>query len=178
MIYAQISNNTIVNTIELNDESLLPLFQIDQNGNSYDSVIEIESIIPQPGIGWTFDNVNWNSPPAPPAVLDSIDTYMTIVQAAMTFGQSLMVQFSAQNIISGITQAGQTGAVMSYTANLIPCLTTGSLYEAITVINGMIADTSTTKTALAPFVTNDLLYSYMNQIQGYLGIPLTTNPGP
>jgi hypothetical protein len=62
MIYAQITNNTIMNTIILHDVSLLPFFQTDPNGNPYDSVIQIDNIYPQPGINWWFDNILWNPP--------------------------------------------------------------------------------------------------------------------
>jgi hypothetical protein len=61
-IYAQIKNNTIINTIKLDDSSLLPLFQIDPQGNPYDSVMQVDMIYPQPGIGWWFDNIIWNPP--------------------------------------------------------------------------------------------------------------------
>ena len=77
----------------------------------------------------------------------------------------------------GITQAGQTLPVMNYMAQLTLCLSTGSLYEALTQIGTMIADTSSTKTSLSPFVTNDILYTYLNLIQTYLGLTLTLNPG-
>lgn len=178
MVYAQITNNIILNTIELSDVLLLPLFQSDQNGNPYDSVIQIDNIVPQPGIGWEFDNVNWNPPVVPPPAESAIQIYTAMVQEAIAFGQSLTVQFATQNVMAGITQAGQTQAVLNYTSNLYTYLATGSLYVAIAEIESMIADTSSTKTALAPFVTNDILYVYLNQIQGYLGIPLTPNPGP
>lgn len=178
MIYAQITNNTIVNTIQLDDISILPLFQTDQNGNPYDSVIQIDNIIPKPGINWWFDNVNWNPPIAPPVPQTTMEIYTALVQAAVDFGQSLTVQFATQNVMAGITQAGQTLAVLNYTSNLYVYLSTGSLYVAISELENLIADTSSTKTTLAPFITNDILYAYLNQIQGYLDIPLTPNPGP
>jgi hypothetical protein len=178
MIYAQISNNVIMNTFELEDASLLSLFQTDPNGNPYDSVIQVDTMTPQPGMGWTFDNVNWNPPAIPAPPTPAIAVYTALVQNAISFGQALIVQFATQNVMAGITQAGQTQAVLDYASDLYTYLSTGSLYVAISEINVMIADTSSTKTALAPFITNDILYTYMNQIQGYLGLALTPNPGP
>jgi hypothetical protein len=96
---------------------------------------------------------------------------------AQTFGQGLINQYAAQNIVAGITQAGQTLAVQSYLNLLADMLYTGSLYGAIQVIEQLIADTSSTKTSLSPFVTNTILYTYLNQIQTYLGVALTPNPG-
>jgi hypothetical protein len=178
MIYAQITNKIIINTIVLDDASLVSLFETDQNGNPYDSVIQIDNIVPQPGIGWTFDNISWNAPITAPQAQTPTQIYTTLVQNAIIFGQSLTVQFATQNIMAGITQAGQTQNVLNYTRDLYMYLNTGSLYVAISEIETMIADTSSTKTSLAPFITNDILYTYLNQIQGYLGLPLTPNPGP
>ena len=178
MVYAQIKNNTVVNTIVLDDASLLPLFQADQNGNPYDSVIQIDNITPQPAIGWWFDNVNWNPPVVAPPAQALVDIYTAIVQSAITFGNAIIVQFATQNVMAGITQANKTQAMLDYSSNLLTCLSSGSLYAAIAEINVMIADTSTDKANLSPFITNDILYAYMNQIQGYLKLPLTPNPGP
>lgn len=172
MIFAQIKNNTIMNTIDLEDITLVPLFKA-----GFDSVIQIDNLMPQPGIGWTFDNVNWDAPPAPVTNQAAIDIYTTLIQNAVTFGQALMVQFAAQNVMAGITQAGQTQAVLNYSDDLYKYLSTGSLYVAMSEIQTMIADTSDAKASLAPFITNDILYAYLNQIQGYLQIPLTPNPG-
>jgi hypothetical protein len=88
-----------------------------------------------------------------------------------------MIQFAVANTMAGITQAGQTQAVMNYTADLAQCLSSGSLYAAMTDIEVMIADTSSTKTSLSPFITNAILYSYLNQLQAYLGVTVTPNPG-
>ena len=177
MIYAQITNNTIMNTIELNDSSILYLFNKDPNGNPYDSIVQIDNLNPQPGIGWTFDNVNWNPPFSSPQTLTTVEQYTALIQNAIVFGQTLTVQFATQNVMAGITQAGKTQAVLAYSSNLYTYLSTGSLYVAISEIEAMIADTTSTKTSLAPFITNDILYAYLNQIQGYLGLPLTANPG-
>ena len=178
MIYAQITNNIIVNTIVLDDASLLSLFSADQNGNPYDSVIQIDNMSPQPAINWWFDNVNWNPPVVAAPTQALIDIYTAIVQSAITFGNTIILQFATQNVMAGITQADKTQAMLDYSSNLLTCLSSGSLYAAIAEIVIMIADTSDAKVNLSPFVTNDILYAYMNQIQGYLKVPLTPNPGP
>lgn len=167
-IYAKIQGGSVINTelVDSSDSSNLdPTF----------TWVDITSITPQPGIGWTYNGTTFTAP-APPTQTPT-QIYTAVVMAAMGFGQQLTVQFAVANILAGITQAGQTQAVMNYTTTLSQCLNTGSLYAAITNINTMIADSSSTKTALAPFITNDILYSYLNQIQTYLGIALTTNPG-
>ena len=179
MIYAQINNQKIVNTLELNDGSLLPLFANDPNtGIPYDAVIQIDIIFPQPGIGWSYINGIFYPPSVAPPAYPSPEYFQMVVSNAIAFGNSLIVQYAAQNVSLGITQAGKTAAVMNYMNLLTSCLSTGSLYEAINQMNVILADTSDTKTNLAPFVTNNTIYFYLNQIQTYLGIPLTPNPGP
>jgi hypothetical protein len=105
----------------------------------------------------------------------------TIIQRsisnAQNFGNSLLLEYAAQNVLAGITQAGQTIPVSNYLANLYNYLSAGSLYAGIQEINNLIADTSDAKAALSPFLTNDIMYTYLNKIQTYLGIPLTPNPG-
>lgn len=64
MVFAQITNQLIQNTIILNDESLLNLFLNDINDNPYDYVLRIDMIYPQPGIGWTFDGIQFFPPDA------------------------------------------------------------------------------------------------------------------
>jgi hypothetical protein len=110
---------------------------------------QIDNIVPQPGIGWTFDNISWNAPITAPQAQTPTQIYTTLVQNAIIFGQSLTVQFATQNIMAGITQAGQTQNVLNYTRDLYMYLNTGSLYVAISEIETMIADTSSTKTSLA-----------------------------
>jgi hypothetical protein len=99
------------------------------------------------------------------------------INNAITFGMQLLVQYATQNVLAGITQAGQTIPVATYLQNLQYYLSTGSLYAGITELNNLIADTSSTKAALSPFITNNILYGYLNQIQTYLNVPLTANPG-
>ena len=48
MIFVQIKNGQVQNTITLEDESLVPLFQNDPNGNPYDFVIKVDGMYPQP----------------------------------------------------------------------------------------------------------------------------------
>lgn len=70
MIYAQIKDGVIKNTIVLKDDSLLDLFRTDpMTGVSYDSVRLIEHLYPRPGIGWTFDEIMF----APPVLVEQTD---------------------------------------------------------------------------------------------------------
>lgn len=58
MIFAQIKDSLIVNTIVLNSAADLQLFT-----NGFDYVLQIDYQYPQPGIGWTFDGIQFLPPP-------------------------------------------------------------------------------------------------------------------
>ncbi len=63
MIFAQISNQFIVNTIILTDGSLVDLFLNDPStGTPYDYVLRIDMVYPQPGINWSFDGIQFYPP--------------------------------------------------------------------------------------------------------------------
>jgi hypothetical protein len=51
MIYAQIKNNIVVNTIILQDENLLPTFLV-----GFDALIRIDLLENQPSIGASYEN--------------------------------------------------------------------------------------------------------------------------
>lgn len=54
MKYAQIKNGVVTNIIILEDQSLLPYFS-----ENFDQVINISSFVPEPEIGWTYNNGNF-----------------------------------------------------------------------------------------------------------------------
>lgn len=60
LIYALIMAGIVKNTIVVSDLSVL------SNYSQYDCVVEVDQMIPQPGVGWrTSDCVNFTRPPAP-----------------------------------------------------------------------------------------------------------------
>jgi hypothetical protein len=59
MIYAQILAGVIQNIIVLDDPTLISLFT-----EGFDYCIEIDSLSPQPGIGWLYDGTNFTDPNA------------------------------------------------------------------------------------------------------------------
>lgn len=50
MIFAQIKNGIVQNTIVLEDESLSEVFQ-----NGFDHLIRVDQLEPRPSIGWSYD---------------------------------------------------------------------------------------------------------------------------
>jgi len=98
----------------------------------------------------------------------SLLIYKTIISNAMNFGATLKIEFAAENIAMGITQAGKTKAVADYLAKVIVYLDTGSLYEVINEVNSLISEGIPSE--LSPFVTESRLNTFKAKVQTYLGI--------
>lgn len=60
MVFAQIKDGVVKNTVVLEDASLASLFK-----EGYDDILQIDATFPQPGIGWTFDGLKFKAPPIP-----------------------------------------------------------------------------------------------------------------
>lgn len=90
------------------------------------------------------------------------------IQRAMTFGAGLIKKFAAENVLLGITQAGMTATVRTNLAQVITCLQTGSLYDAIAQVKAVPAESKD-----ATFITDARLLSFVNEIERYLGVPFS-----
>lgn len=91
------------------------------------------------------------------------------IASAMAFGSQLLREFSAQNVLLGITQAGMTGSVLSILTGVMQALLAGSLYEAIERVKAVDpADYDGTYLSAVRCLT------FVNKIEGYLGLPLST----
>jgi hypothetical protein len=105
--------------------------------------------------------------------LSQIATYQQTlafrIEDAMNFGSKIMVEFTTENIIMGITQDGKTSSVRKTLSEVIICLSTGSLYDAIAEIKAIPADKKDIK-----YLTNERLTIFVNKIEDYLQIPRTT----
>ena len=60
MIYVQIKNGVVVNTIILEDEALVNKFS-----EGFDQLARIDNLEVKPGIGWAFDGSSFIAPPQP-----------------------------------------------------------------------------------------------------------------
>jgi len=61
MIYAQIKNGIVVNTIVVDDGSVLPLVS-----TGFDALVRTDNLDPQPGMRWLYDGTNFTPPPPVP----------------------------------------------------------------------------------------------------------------
>jgi hypothetical protein len=89
-----------------------------------------------------------------------------IIRNAVMFGTDLMEEFAAENVMSGITQAGKTKQVADYLADVIRYVQTGSLYEVINEVDRLIA--AGIPPELDPFVTQDILNNFKSRVLVYL----------
>lgn len=95
----------------------------------------------------------------------------SVITAAITFGNQLVISFAAENVLLGITQTNKTKEVSDYLANVLRYIQSGSLYEVINEINRL--ETEGLPSELSPFVTTSRLLSFKNKVEAYLGIPLS-----
>lgn len=88
------------------------------------------------------------------------------IQAAVEFGEKLMIEFSTENVLMGITQAGKTKAVLDYLTSVKNAVDTGSLYVAMDEIDALIA--AGIPVDLDPFVTQTRLETFKQKIVDFL----------
>jgi len=66
MIYAQIKNNVVFNTIVIDENSPMDLLS-----EGFDYFIRIDNLQPCPGIRWGYDGAEFSPPPSDP--IDAIE---------------------------------------------------------------------------------------------------------
>lgn len=174
MIYAQISNGKVANTIVLQDSSLESLFS-----QGYDSLIRIDTLTPQPGCGWSYNGSTFTAPTVSAATFVAT----VAIPSAVEFATKLQQDFISWNILNGITQYGKTDAVVavmsmkvtidtapvpvSLTDTLNPICP--SLTTSVKVLQYHIDHISDYST-LSPFITATRLQAMRDLIKSYLGI--------
>lgn len=148
MVYAQITNGIVQNTVILEDASLESLFS-----DGFDYFIQIDNLNPQPGIGWGYDGTNFSMPaPAPALPLNQRYT-------KAEFGQLLIDQFTASNIDRGLTSA-QLFALAQSLSPFYILLQTGSLQAFLDNLHYIPVD--------GTVITSGLIAQFQGSVQAYL----------
>lgn len=88
------------------------------------------------------------------------------ITAAIEFGNRLVIEFAADNVALGITQAGKTKEVVDYCNNMLRYIQSGSLYEVIHEVDALI--NAGIPGNLAPFVTQEKLEMFKQKIIDFL----------
>lgn len=166
MIFACVKSGTVVNTIVASQAFIDAATDIVAQ---YDSIVRVDALSPTPGVGWSYNGTtfadNRSSPPTNAAVVN------VALANAREFGTALIEQFATQNVLAGVTQAGMTQTIGLALHDMYHFLITGSLYAAIAECDQLAANILIA--TWSPFITPAILTSYKNQIQTYLGVPLT-----
>lgn len=114
---------------------------------------------------------------------ESLKVYLDTI--VFPFIDNLINTFAAENIALGITQAGKTDDVLGLFDKKYPIdnplrpvslkasLDTGSLYTSIAVI-GYLRSNPLEWSDLSPYITDSRLLKMMNDIEVFLGLPLST----
>lgn len=90
----------------------------------------------------------------------SLDVAKARVSAAMDFGKQLIIEFSATNVVKGITVA-QVKQLSGQFAGIQLLLMNGSLYSALDAIQGITPNS---------LITQDEINYFANKIMDFLGI--------
>lgn len=158
MRFAQVNENIVVGIVTLIDPD-----QISEMAKLYQNIIELDNLY-SVQVGWLFDGKRL-SPPANTSPANIV--LNTILMPAKKFGEDLINQFVAENILMGITQAGKTEVVGEALKDLSFWITQGSLYVALVELERLKVAMDPT---WAPYITYDILNAFENKIKSYLGI--------
>lgn len=151
MIYAQIKDHVVCNCIVIEDLESPELFS-----TGYDYFVRIDNLNPRPSIGWSYDGQSFS-----PISYAATQFAKSKIIDAMIFGQSIILEVSAENMLSKLTTP-QVLTMLSKFANIKAMLETGSLYTALAAIQTIKPDP-----VLMPQSRID---KYANKIKSYLGI--------
>jgi len=106
------------------------------------------------------------------AAFQDIDQSMYVLnlhlRPAVAFGKSMIEDFSTENILLGITQAGMTNHVRKTASEIVDALHTGALYDAIAEARAIPAELKD-----PIFVSDARLLRLINQIEKFLGDPIS-----
>lgn len=88
---------------------------------------------------------------------------------AMAFGQKILIDFRAENVAMGVLQDNMTGWLLNKLSSVMDAVLTGSLTEAIARLKAI-----PTSEYDGKYMTVPRMIQFINKIEVYLGVPLTT----
>lgn len=100
----------------------------------------------------------------------SINAIKKQVEAAQVFANDLLVHLDAENLVMGITADGKTDDVLEIMTPALVALQSASLTSAIKRLKAVSPSAYDAK-----YITAARLLIYVNKIEAYLGIPLSTS---
>lgn len=158
MIYAQIKDGKVKNTIVLEDNTLVSVFT-----DGFDSCVRVDNLSPVPGIAWNYDGSNFTVPSIPNQSLSTQQIVENKIAKAIDGFNQLMIEYAAHNVLSGITQAGKTQLIADTLLPVMQYGETGSLYAVIAALQAV-----TVTDEMSPFITNAVITDLINKAQSVL----------
>ena len=104
-----------------------------------------------------------------PAAQPTQEIVETSIRDAINFGQNVIIKFAAENVVLGVITANMTQTLRNNTLQVLNALQIGALYDAIAEIRA-IPEGNRDDT----FLTDARMLQVINDIETYLGIPLST----
>lgn len=157
--HAFVINNKIVSISSITEEDYNLLI------SSYDMIIDIEDTTPVPQVGWQYSGNKFIT-----GTINIQYAKDNIVIPARVWGQNLMDEFAAENVLLGITQMGLTDHVLLTTSFINQALKSGSLYSAINEIKKLNPEHFD-----QVILTPARLLVFRNKILTFLGKPLVSS---
>ena len=107
MVFAQIKDGVVQNTIVLNDNSLINLFNYNPTTSvPYDLVLQVDMLYPQPGIGWTFDGIMFAPPADEGSYQEFLDGTVSLLFSKSASGISVGTYLNSGSVAS--SNSGQS----------------------------------------------------------------------
>lgn len=91
------------------------------------------------------------------------------INDALRFGGELFIQFCAENVLMGITQKGKTELVLENMSAINKSIKNASLYETVRLLKSFPNDKKDDE-----FITNARLLKFLNKVEEYLKLPIST----
>lgn len=158
-----LSNKPIPSLRKFHDAVKLQVPEFD-GFNTEDSIVTVVLTVPV-----TQELIDIIEQIAPPSY-SQLEIIQKVIADAINFGNQLISEFAAQNVLMGITQEGMTGTVRKNMSEVVNALSTGSLYDAIAEAKAIPSDKKDSK-----YITDARLLEFVNKIEAYLNIPLSNS---
>ena len=149
-------------TDEINQSGLIGLNHINSNGTNISIIFNSELN--------SSDVTILNSLVTNHVSFDQKKYIENIILKSINFGNQLISEFAAENVIMGITQDGMTGTVRKRMSEIVNALNTGSLYDAINEARAVPPEHKDSK-----YITDVRLLQFINKIEAYLGLPQSSS---
>jgi len=115
---------------------------------------------------WSFEPVSTTSEERAADAVNLDKHVEDILAASKSFGAQKVKEFTMENLLMGITASGQTNTVRKALYETWQAIETGSLHDAIYEAEQV--------TRTSPFLTEARLRGFINELEAYLGLPLSS----